>query len=59
MINKTQKELWDIKDDMAKEFEYDMEKLVTYLRLKAKTGKEDISYIPEQTEAEQNTYKHP
>jgi len=59
MINKTQKELWDIKDDMAKEFGYDMEKLVKYLGFKAKTGKKDISYIPEQTEAEQNTCRHP
>ena len=55
MVDKTLKELWDIKDNIAKEYGYDMEKLVAYLRLKAKSEKRDISYNPKHREAEPNT----
>jgi len=40
MIDQTLNELWEVKDNIAKENKYDVDNLVSYLRLKEKDRKE-------------------
>ena len=43
MVDETLKELWAIKDDIAREHGYDLDALVAYLRSKPKSSNPDVS----------------
>jgi hypothetical protein len=45
MTDQTLKELWKIKDDIAKEHGYDLDSLVRYLRSKHTAGKRDQAQL--------------
>ena len=52
MIDQTLKELWDIKDNIAKEHDFDLDDLATYLQLKSQSRHGDVFKYIRRREAE-------
>jgi len=53
MIDATLQELWTIKDGIAKEYAYDLDKLVNYLKEKYQSNvKAEVSHVSPSNESE-------